>query len=85
MTYQHRKTDGNQYPPSATIVYHSQQQPNAIFTGSSQNPQPYQMISQYKAPSVSYNNSFKHNKIAPPQVHDMHALNQTLPTNCKSF
>jgi hypothetical protein len=64
------------------LAYTPQKQQNSMLSTASQQPQSYPMISQYKPPTVPYNNSFRNNKVAPPPIYHKQTVNQMLPYNC---
>lgn len=62
--------NGFQVPPGMMLVPAPQQQ-----------IQPQPTVSQYKPPTITHSNSFKHNKVAPPP--SAHKTNHALVNNCK--
>lgn len=85
MSNLHASTNEFQVPPGMMLVPMPQQQSYPKIMEPSQPSQIQPTVSQYKPPTVTQSNSFKHNRVAPPPALDQktHNANQPVLTNCK--
>ncbi len=74
MSNQQTTVDGFQVPPGMMLVPAPQQS------------QTFQTVTQYQPPTMTYNNSMKNNKVAPPPAdQNTQIFNHSFPNNCIEF